>query len=423
MNANAILRGPTLRSILKSYLLIGMVAIAATIAGFTLVVTRELDAQAELTTRLIGEILGDTILSPATPTELRRRLSPIRNAIADLDFPFVISDAAGHPFLWNARQTNVALPEDLDLAQLLSVDLTQPDARTAELQRLMRRFDSQRQPIELRGADGQSVVMRMHYGRGRLSRRLLWMPVLEAILIVTFMGVALVAFRNMKRSEQRSVWVGMAKETAHQMGTPLTSLNGWLAVLDEDQRTQTHDRAEILREVASDVERLAKVSARFSQIGSQTQLRPGAPDEVLKRVCSYFRRRLPHLGQQVEIQEEIADLPQIPMSSELLDWAIENLVKNALDAIDKPHGVVTIVGRHDASARRVEILVMDNGKGMNHRVQRQVFEAGFTTKERGWGMGLALVRRIVEDAHRGRIRVLTSTPGQGTTMQILLPTA
>jgi signal transduction histidine kinase len=247
------------------------------------------------------------------------------------------------------------------------------------------------------------------------------MPLLEAILILTFMGLALVAFRNMKRSEQRSVWVGMAKETAHQMGTPLTSLSGWLAVLDDSHRGGNYDRAEILREIANDVDRLAKVSARFSQIGSHTQLRLGSADEVLRRVCAYFRRRLPHLGQQVEIREEIVALPQIPLSSELLDWAIENLVKNSLDAIDKPHGVVTVHGRLDKRAEHVEILVVDNGKGMSASVQRRVFDAGFTTKERGWGMGLALVRRIVEEVHGGRIRVLQSAPGQGTTMQILLP--
>jgi signal transduction histidine kinase len=341
-------------------------------------------------------------------------LRPIRDAIDDLDFPFVISDAAGHPFLWNTRQTGVALPPDVDLTELLSVDLARPDPRTAELRRLMRRFDAQRPPIELRS--GGDVVMRLHYGRGRLSRQLFWLPLLEAILILTFMGLALVAFRNMKRSEQRSVWVGMAKETAHQMGTPLTSLSGWLALLGESGPGGRYDRAEILREIGNDVDRLAKVSARFSQIGSRTQLRSGPPDEVLRKVCAYFRRRLP-------IREEIAPLPQIPLASELLDWAIENLVKNALDAIDKPHGLVTVSGRHLAQLGRVEILVRDNGKGMSPSVQRRVFDAGFTTKERGWGMGLALVRRIVEEVHGGRIRVLHSSPGQGTTMQILLPTA
>lgn len=420
------LRGSTLRSVLKSYLLVGLVVIAILIGLFTVRVSRDVDAQAEIITRLIGELLADAIVQPSLPDEMVRRMRPIRDAVEDVDFPFVITDDAGRPFLWNAQQTGVELPEQLDLEELLSVDLNAPDERTAQLLSLVHRFDAQHAPIELFVPTGERVLLRLHYGRSRLSRRILWMPILEGGLIVAFMGVAFVAFRSMKRSEQRSLWVGMAKETAHQMGTPLTSLSGWLAILDDPQSLASGSElseADVVREIHSDVERLGKVSARFSQIGGAPVRKPGRADEVLLRVCSYFRRRLPHLGKQVEIREEIQELPAIPLVEGLLDWALENLIKNALDACDKDVSIVSVRCKMSEDQRFVEIQISDNGRGMSASAQRLVFDPGYTTKERGWGMGLVLVRRIVTEYHRGEIRVIRSVEGQGTTMQIVLPTA
>jgi len=420
------LRGSTLRSVLKSYLLVGLVVIAILIGIFTVRVSREVDRQAAITTRLIGELLADAIVQPAAPEEMVRRLTPIRDAVQEVDFPFIITDAEGHPFLWNAQQTGIELPEELDLAELLVADLDDPDERTRRLLDLVAAFDARNSPVELSVPGGDRTLLRLHFGPSRLSRRILWMPLLEGGLIVAFMGVAFVAFRNMKRSEQRSLWVGMAKETAHQMGTPLTSLSGWLAILEDPQSLASDSRLseeDVHREIRSDVDRLGKVSARFSQIGSTPVRREGRVDDVVRRVCAYFRRRLPHLGKQVEIREEIAELPPIPLAEELLDWALENLIKNALDASDKPTSVVTVRCRLAEEGNWVEILVADQGRGMSANMQRMVFDAGYTTKERGWGMGLVLVRRIVTEYHGGRIRVLETAEGEGTVMQILLPTA
>lgn len=418
------LRGSALRSILKTYLLGGIVVIAVSIGVFTIRVSGEIDRQAELTTRLIGELLADAIVEPSGPEEMVRRLRPIRDAVAGVDFPFVITGPEGHPFLWNAKQTGVPIPADVGLGELLSADLEQPDERTAKLLELIAGFDAQREPIELRGPERGELILRLHYGRSWLSRRVLWMPILEGLLIVAFMGIALAVFRMMKRGEQRSLWVGMAKETAHQMGTPLTSLNGWLALLD-DRRARPAEaemsEEELLGEVRDDVERLAKVSARFSQIGSNPVRKPGRVDEVARRVCAYFRRRLPHLARQVDLREEIEELPEVPLVEELLDWALENLVKNALDASDKERGVVTVRCRLAAGGDSVEIEVEDDGRGMSPATQRRLFDPGYTTKERGWGMGLVLVRRIIAEYHGGSIRVVRSVEGEGTLMRILLP--
>jgi signal transduction histidine kinase len=263
------------------------------------------------------------------------------------------------------------------------------------------------------------------------------MPWMEAGLIVAFMGVALMAFRSMKRSEQRSIWVGMAKETAHQLGTPLTSINGWLALLREQDAVYATaraaaaagvtpvdpslDRAGVLTELQRDLERLAKVSERFNQIGSRPRMVPVRADEIVERVCVYFRRRLPQLGRPVRLETQVGEVEPAPLNAELLEWVCENLIKNALDAIDKTPGVVQVSCQQVPETRRIEILVRDNGKGMPPAVQRRIFEPGFTTKQGGWGMGMVLVRRIVEEYHGGRVEVLKSSPGEGSTLRVSLP--
>jgi hypothetical protein len=238
------------------------------------------------------------------------------------------------------------------------------------------------------------------------------------------MGTVLFAFRFMKRSEQRSIWVGMAKETAHQMGTPLTSLNGWLALLRDETamaREGGPDRHQVIAEVEHDVERLGKVSDRFGQIGSRPRRRPARVDLLVERLCDYFRHRAPHLGNRVHIVSEISECPEIPVSPQLLDWAVENLIKNALDAVDKDEGIVTVSCHHDSARHQVEIIVADNGRGMGKAAQQRVFDPGFSTKASGWGMGLALVRRIVEEYHRGRVDLVKSVEGEGTTFRIRIP--
>lgn len=414
---------PTFRWLLKGYLLVGLVLIATVIGLFTLHLTRQVDQQAQLTTRLIGRLLGDAIFSNAPEEVKRQQLAQLRAAIDDVAFPFVVTAEGGQPWFWNPGQIGIPLGEDEDLGALLAADVANPqDERLRELLSAVERFDRQRDPIPVTAPGSDQVVSRLHYGPSAVSRQLLWMPILEAALIVAFMGVALLAFRNMKRSEQRSLWVGMAKETAHQMGTPLTSLNGWLALLSDPDAGGALSPEEVVTEVRRDVDRLGKVSARFSQIGSRPKLGLGRVDELVRQVCAYFQTRLPHLGKQVDLVQRVEEVPLAPISTELLDWALENLVKNALDAIDKENGVVEVACRLRPDGEWIELTVTDNGKGMSPDVQRRVFDPGFSTKQRGWGMGLVLVHRIIVEYHQGHIGVAHSVPGVGTTMRVLLKT-
>ncbi len=413
---------PPQRQFLKVYLLAGLVLIAVMIGWYSFRLTAELEHQVELTTSLVARVTGPVLFSGSPDTASQEQL---RRVIEEVDFPFVFTDVDGRPIFWNPRQMGIELPESLEV--LTAEDPRSPrDPRVRAVLEAVRRFDAQRQPILVRAPGSEQVLGHLHYGGSRLSTRVLWMPWLEAALIVVFMGVVLLAFRQMKRSEQRSIWVGMAKETAHQMGTPLTSLTGWLALLNDEEALASAeasgetDKVQVLGEVRRDVDRLAKVSARFSQIGSRPQREATDVGELVARVCEYFRARLPHLGKQVAIESRIETTPVIEACPQLLDWAIENLLKNALDAIDKDHGRVEVVCR-ESEEGGVEILVQDNGRGMPAEVQRRVFDPGFSTKKRGWGMGLALVARIVFEYHGGRVGVLRSSPGRGTTFRVVLP--
>lgn len=408
---------------LRGILLLGLVVIGASIGAYTVMVTGELEEQAELTTRLVASTVAPVLFSETPDPAALVRLRDIVETVA---FPFVFTDAAGRPYIWNEREVGIPLPESLE--SIRSADLENPvDPDLRRVLERIREFDEDRDPIPLEGPGGQNVIGYLHYGPSRLTTQLFWMPWLEALLIVSFMGAVLVAFRNLKRSEQRSIWVGMAKETAHQMGTPLTSLNGWIALLRDPDTRAAQVEAQpggldgMLEEIQRDVDRLGKVSSRFSQIGSQPRLQPGRVDEVVRRTVDYFRTRLPHLGKQVRIETRVDEVPMAPISAPLLDWAIENLLKNGLDAIDKDQGLLEVTCRHDADAEVVEIVVRDNGKGMSAAVRDRVFDPGFSTKQRGWGMGLALVRRIVEEVHGGRIDIPASDEGRGSAFRVRLP--
>jgi hypothetical protein len=412
------------RALLKSYLLLGLAVIVLAIVVFSLRLNQAVERQAGLTTRLLADLAAERLLSE-NPDQLR----DLREAMDELSVPVIMTDAAGLPVFWNASQVGIALPDNPDAFR--NEDPQNPrDPILKQLLAKVTEFDHHRQPLNVSDPEGGTIFY-LHYGENELTRRLTIMPLLEAALIVAFMGVALVAFRNLKRSEERSLWVGMAKETAHQMGTPLTSMSGWLAILSEESGDANEhatespsgvDRSQVVQELERDHARLAKVSDRFSQIGSRPKLVSARVDELVENACAYFRRRLPHLKSHVEITSEVEETPLAPVNPELLEWALENLIKNALDAIDKKRGLVKVACRYDVQNLKVVITVTDNGKGMTPAVQRRVFAPGFSTREGGWGLGLVLVKRIVDEYHGGSVDVAWTEPGRGSTLRIRLKT-
>ncbi len=429
MTPRGVLRGPTVRALLKSYILVGLALIVVGIVVFSLGLNADVERQSRLTTRLLADLAAERLLSE-NPSQLQQ----LKEALDALAVPVILTDASGRPVFWNANQVGIPLPSDPSIFER-DDPLAPHDPVLAELMAKVKIFDARRSPLPVRAPDGGPVLFYLHYGESELSRRLTVMPLLEAALIVAFMGVALFAFRNLKRSEERSLWVGMAKETAHQMGTPLTSMSGWLALLAEDEGRKPPeappsstlegvgiDRQQVLAELQRDHQRLAKVSARFSQIGSRPKLVSARVDELVESACAYFDRRLPHLKKHVTIVTEVEETPLAPINPDLLEWALENLIKNALDAIDKDPGLVKVACRYDPRTLSVVITVTDNGKGMSAAVQRRIFSPGFSTREGGWGLGLVLVRRIIDEYHGGKVDVAWSEPGRGSTLRVRLKT-
>ncbi|HEX7401763.1 MAG TPA: HAMP domain-containing sensor histidine kinase, partial [candidate division Zixibacteria bacterium] len=230
-------------------------------------------------------------------------------------------------------------------------------------------------------------------------------------------------------AEQRTIWVGMAKETAHQLGTPLTSLLGWLELLKTkcDPQTQKIESSsdlkleEIWERMRVDLLRLGKIANRFGQIGSMPELKSTDLNPVVSEAVAYFRQRVPRNGAGVIIKENLEELVPARANVELISWVLENLLKNSLEAVDPQGGIIEVSTYLDKEKKFIHIQVADNGKGIPLRQQKKIFKPGYTTKKRGWGLGLSLAQRIVEEYHLGKIYLVESTPQIKTTVLVCIP--
>ncbi|MFI3305018.1 MAG: HAMP domain-containing sensor histidine kinase [Rikenellaceae bacterium] len=305
------------------------------------------------------------------------------------------------PFIVLDEQMNVIV------SHLVSDDITQhPD----KLRRQIRKLTEINRPIEFQSMWGNNRYFLL-YGTSQLLNHLSYIPYVQYCLLIIFFLFAYIALRSTKQGEQDRVWVGLAKETAHQLGTPISSLMGWLDYLrDQDAEPEAVD------EMAKDLARLMKVADRFSKIGSETPLAPKNVNEVVDGVVRYFRGRMPR-----SVKLTYNGLSMAPATSNLnetlFEWVVENLLKNSLDALQGAGSIdVSVV----ADEHKVVVDVSDTGRGIAKGSWRKIFEPGFTTKSRGWGLGLSLSRRIVEDYHFGKIQVVASEIGVGTTIRVTL---
>lgn len=259
--------------------------------------------------------------------------------------------------------------------------------------------------------DTHATALYIYYGQSLLLQRLAWFPYVQLGVVTVFLLVALLALLSTKRAEQNKVWVGLTKETAHQLGTPISSLMAWMAVMRE-----THPDDALIDEMEADVRRLEMVAERFSKIGSAPKLHPETVGPIVERVAEYIARRIP---KSVKLTVDLRDESElIPISAPLVEWVVEVLCKNAADAMP---GVGQIGISGGKVGDRYVIDVADTGKGIERKHHKTVFRPGFTTKQRGWGLGLSLAKRIIEEYHHGRIYVLRSAPGEGTVFRIELP--
>jgi K+-sensing histidine kinase KdpD len=253
----------------------------------------------------------------------------------------------------------------------------------------------------------------LYYDDSKLLRRLSYYPYIQLLVMLAFILVVYFAVSSTKRAEQNKVWVGLSKETAHQLGTPISSLMAWMELL----QSMGVD-PDMVKEMNKDVTRLSTIASRFSKIGSKPQMEVDDLNQVINRAASYMSTRI---SSRISLSVHLSDeaLPA-NVSAPLLEWVMENLIKNAVDAMEGS-GSITIETTVDG--RNARVSVTDTGKGISRKNQKTVFNPGYTTKKRGWGLGLTLAKRIIEQYHAGRIFVSRSEPGVGTTFTIDIPLA
>jgi signal transduction histidine kinase len=274
----------------------------------------------------------------------------------------------------------------------------------------LKEFKELNSPIIWRNPLDSSETNKVYYGESALLKQIRYFPIVQLIVVALFIIVTLIAISTRNKSTQNQVWAGMAKETAHQLGTPLSSLQGWVEMLKEEEQSK-----KIALEMSKDVDRLKLVSDRFGKIGSTPQLEESDIIAQVQQMVAYIKRRSPDKVNFEVTQNE----PEITamINPPLFDWVIENLLKNALDAMEGKGRIVVAIKNENT---QVLIDVSDTGKGISPKNVANVFKPGFTTKKRGWGLGLSLSKRIINQYHGGDLFVKQSDPGKGTTFRIIL---
>jgi nitrogen-specific signal transduction histidine kinase len=393
----------------KAFLVFGIVLVALIFIIYTQLIVNQLRREIAETSRVYARLWQFAASEAATGAEINVIFEEI---IEKSNFPIIVTDPQGRPSSWR----EVGVPPG---------DASSKAAR--RLTEIYKKMDSKRDPIPIYFGEPKTIISYLHYGDSPMVEKLRVMPLIEGGVVVLFLLVAFISYHNLKKSEQHFIWVGMAKETAHQLGTPLSSLLGWLEIMKmkhaggKPEGLTTYQLEEIAERMRADIERLEKVANRFGQIGSVPELRLVDLNRTIREAVSYFHTRLPGRGRGVRIEEDYGEVPEVKVNPELISWVMENLIKNSLEVISPADGWIRISTSTSDDGERAQITVSDNGRGVPARKQSKVFLPGYTTKKRGWGLGLTLARRIVEEYHRGKIQLTESIPHRRTTFLVTLP--
>ena len=335
--------------------------------------------------RVNRDAMGDYINDPLVATIISNRNN----------IPFIITDE-------NLRVISHHLVPD----QIINNETS--------LRKTLERMSKDNTPIIIRFWWTNSHNHIIFYGHSLTLQTLYIFPYIQMFVIVVFVLIAFIAFRSVKQNEQNRIWVGLAKETAHQLGTPTSSLLGWIEYLREQPVDQM-----AVDEMQKDLAHLMKIVDRFSKIGSETPLTVESLNEVVGESVMYFRKRIPR-NVTLEYNGLAMGEVKAKINVALFEWVVENLMKNSLDALQGHGEIVVKIG---SDAKHAWVDVSDTGKGIPKSKWKRIFEPGYTTKTRGWGLGLSLSRRIVEDYHDGHIAVTESEIGRGTTLRVTLKRA
>jgi len=327
------------------------------------------------------------------------------------------TDITDYGFLVQLIKANKTVPiistdNSGNIVASLNLDSVKIAQDTLYLQKKLLEMKDFAEPIKLEISE--NLYQYVYYKHSVLYQQLLYFPYVQLIIIAAFLIVAYTLFNTARKSEQNRVWVGMAKETAHQLGTPISSLVAWVEYLEQSPAME--GKHQVVEEMGKDVQRLELIADRFSKVGSQPDLTNKNLITELEHSIDYIKRRS---SKKVSFDFQFpAPIVSVKMNVILFNWVIENLLKNALDAID---GIGDITVKVEEDNQYAIIDISDSGKGIPRSKQQTVFEPGYSTKKRGWGLGLTLAKRITESYHKGKIFVKQSTPGKGTTFRIMLP--
>ena len=341
-------------------------------------------------------------------------LSLIRNILENNStIPIILVDDEGEILIYRnirqCRETELRVDDKGEI--LIDANIKyNPNRREQQLNKELKRMKARHTPIEITIIDDEKQYL--YYRESYLLRNLRVFPVLQLLVIFLFIGVAYLAFSASRSAEQNQVWVGMSKETAHQLGTPISSLMAWIELL----RLQNANES-ILDEFEKDIKRLEKITERFSKIGSMPELLTQNLLTGVQSSVEYLRKR----SSAKVIYTIVADENEswnVPLNEALFSWVIENLCKNAIDAMNSEGAITLQLKKKD---KEIILDVTDTGKGIPKSQFKTIFSPGFSTKKRGWGLGLSLAKRIVENYHGGKIFIKNSEIKKGTTFRIILP--
>jgi hypothetical protein len=328
------------------------------------------------------------------------------NIIQKIDFPIIYTD----------NENKINMNNIYASIKNIEIDTTKPLSEISSyLEQIMINMDEIHTPIDIKY--GNQVIGRVHYGDSFLIKRLKIYPFLQFLFMGFFMILFYLIFNYLKFKEQSNIWIGLAKETAHQLGTPLSSLMGWNEYLKLSYKNP-EKVLEVTTEIDRDIERFNKITQRFSKIGSKPELKESNIREIVENIVNYFSIRLPQKGQKVAINIVSPNIVNAVVNPNLFEWVIENLIKNSLDAIGTNKGYISI--EIQETHKDIIIDITDTGKGIDPKKKRTIFRPGYSTKKRGWGLGLTLSKRIIEEYHNGKIFVKNTVTDQGTTIRIIL---
>ena len=391
----------------------------------------------QASTKLI-ELAGTLMQMETVPDSIVQQLIEIENLRSSRDFvtdelildesrnfeiPAVVVDTNDVPLEYaypsNTANADQEIPVEYGFKNVPPNKIDTPEKRA----RLVEKLKATNPPIDIIiGDENTQISQFVYYGESPTVQILRYFPYIQIGILTLLLGVGYTTYRSIKQTEQSNLWVGMAKEAAHQLGTPISSLYGWIALYKEDHK-EDEEGLKLIEEIENDVQRLRGVAERFGKIGSSPELKPMSIAPVMDEVTAYMERRLPQLGRAASVDRKLVATGNVALNPELFQWAVENLVKNAMDAVKSKDQPARIRIRSSEKEQQVVIDIIDNGCGIETKNFKHVFRPGYSTKKRGWGLGLSLTKRIIEDYHNGKVFVHKSEEDQGTTMRITLPIA